>query len=353
MLAQGPEVAAFEREFAEQLVDGRHCVAVNSGTSGLHLGAARRRRRPGRRGHRPVVHLRRDRQLGRAHRRDAGVRRHRARLRSASTRPPSRPRSPTGPSAIMPVHLYGHPAAWTALQAIADKHGLQVFEDAAQAHGATLDGRPVGTFGTFAMFSLYPTKNMTSGEGGMVVVRRRRASRAWCGCCATRAWRSRYENEVVGFNTRMTDVHAAIGRVQLRQARRLDQAAPGERGVPSTRTCAASSSRRSPPGAKHVYHQYTIRVRQDRDGFAAALRERVRRRHAASTTRSRTTGCRRSSAARSTCRRPSAPPRGAVAAGAPVAVAGRPRAHRRRRQRRSRRRAPDGDAARRAASAWA
>ena len=88
----------------------------------------------------------------------------------------------------MPVHLYGHPAEMAALQAVADKHGLQIFEDAAQAHGASLDGTPVGAFGTFAMFSLYPTKNMTSGEGGMVSVAHAPRSSAWCGCSATRAW---------------------------------------------------------------------------------------------------------------------------------------------------------------------
>ena len=62
----------------------------------------------------------------------------------------------------MPVHLYGHPADLPSLQAVADRHGLQVFEDAAQAHGASLHGVPVGASGTFGVFSLYPTKNMTS-----------------------------------------------------------------------------------------------------------------------------------------------------------------------------------------------
>ena len=73
--------------------------------------------------------------------------------------------------------------------AIADKHGLQVFEDAAQAHGASLNGTPVGAFGTFAMFSLYPTKNMTSGEGGMVSVADAEIERLMR-LSATRAWRS-------------------------------------------------------------------------------------------------------------------------------------------------------------------
>src|SRR5207344_3009849 len=73
-------------------------------------------------------------------------------------------------AAIMPVHLYGHPADMDRLCGIAARHGLAVFEDAAQAHGASTGGRPVETFGRFAMFSLYPTKNMTAGEGGVVSV---------------------------------------------------------------------------------------------------------------------------------------------------------------------------------------
>ena len=113
-------------------------------------------------------------------------------------------------------------------------------------------------------------------------------------CCATRAWRRRYENEVVGFNTRMTDIHAAIGRVQLDEARRLDGEAPGERGVPQRATSRASSLRPTAPGAVHVFHQYTIRVvDQDRDAFADGAR-RSAASAAASTTRRRSTACRRS-----------------------------------------------------------
>ena len=116
----------------------------------------------------------------------------------------------------MPVHLYGHPAKMTtSCMAIADKHGLQVFEDAAQAHGASLQRHArSGAFGSFAMFSLYPTKNMTSGEGGMVAVANDEIERLMR-LYRNQGMEQQYHNEVVGFNTRMTDIHAAIGRVQL------------------------------------------------------------------------------------------------------------------------------------------
>ena len=171
----------------------------------------------------------------------------------------------------MPVHLYGHPAPMEALQAIADAHGLLLFEDAAQAHGATLRGRAVGSFGAFAAFSFYPTKNMTSGEGGMVTSTDDELIRGVL-LARNQGMETRYANEIVGLNNRMTDIHAAIGRVQLTKvgawtAQRQANAAflnAHLRGVTVPHVA---------PGATHVYHQYTIRVPEDRDGFAAALRE--------------------------------------------------------------------------------
>lgn len=270
MIAQGPEVAAFETEFAEHFGLGRACVAVNSGTSGLHLGLLASGIGPGDEvivpsftfaatansvaltGATPVFA-------------DIDIDSFCLDPASVESRITERTR------AVMPVHLYGHPADMEGLAAVADRHDLRIFEDAAQAHGASLDGRPVGSFGAFAMFSLYPTKNMTSGEGGMVSVATPELERL------VRLYRNQgmlrqYENEVVGLNNRMTDIHAAIGRVQLTKvdawnARRQANAAFLTENLTGVTTPSVAD------GAVHVYHQYTIRVPEDRDGLATALRE--------------------------------------------------------------------------------
>jgi dTDP-4-amino-4,6-dideoxygalactose transaminase len=171
----------------------------------------------------------------------------------------------------MPVHLYGHPARLAELSDLAEKYELDLYEDAAQAHGAELDGKRVGTFGRFGMFSLYPTKNMTSGEGGMVTcdseefVRRVKLFR-------NQGMETQYQNEVVGLNNRMTDIHAAIGRVQLTKvgawtATRQKNAAFLDANLEGVIVPPVAA------GAVHVYHQYTIRVPEDRDGFVTALKE--------------------------------------------------------------------------------
>ena len=270
MLAQGSEVAAFETEFSETLLDGRSAVAVSSGTAGLHLGLLAAGIGPGDEvivpsftfaatansvaltGATPVF---------------ADIDIHTFCLAPDAVRAALTERT----AGIMPVHLYGHPADMTALTAIAQERGVQLFEDAAQAHGARWAGARVGTFGTFAMFSLYPTKNMTSGEGGMVstgddaVARRLRLLR-------NQGMERPYENEVVGFNARMTNIHAAIGRVQL--GRVLDWTE--QRRATAEYFDAHLEGVLTPsvtPGAEHVYHQYTIRVAEDRDGFVRALKD--------------------------------------------------------------------------------
>ena len=270
MLAQGPEVAAFEQEFAEHFGLGRACVAVNSGTSGLHLGLLASGIGRGQEvivpsftfaatansvaltGATPVF---------------ADIDPATFCLDAGSVESAITERT----AAIMPVHLYGHPADMRALTSLAARYGLRVFEDAAQAHGASLDGQPVGSFGTFGMFSLYPTKNMTSGEGGMVSVENDDLERL------VRLYRNQgmlrqYENEVVGVNNRMTDLHAAIGRVQLTKVDDWTRQRQ-ENAAFLTANLDGVTAPTVTDGAVHVYHQYTIRVAEDRDGMATALRE--------------------------------------------------------------------------------
>ena len=270
MIAQGPEVAAFETEFSEHFKLGRACVAVNSGTSGLHLGLlscgigagdevivpsftfAATANSVALTGATPVF---------------ADISADDFTLDPASVEASITEHT----KAIMPVHLYGHPARMDKLRTIADSHSLLLFEDAAQAHGASLDGTPVGAFGEFAMFSLYPTKNMTSGEGGMVSCADATIERN------VRLYRNQgmlqqYHNEVVGLNNRMTDIHAAIGRVQLTKVDAWTRTRQENAAFLSANLQGVTP----PPvadGAVHVYHQYTIRVPEDRDGLAKALKE--------------------------------------------------------------------------------
>ncbi|MBM7231141.1 DegT/DnrJ/EryC1/StrS family aminotransferase [Dietzia cinnamea] len=270
MVAQGPEVEAFEDEFSTHFGLGRECVAVNSGTSGLHLGLLASGIGPGDEVIVPSFTF-----AATAN----SVALTGATPVFADIDPHSFCLSPTAVEAtitertraIMPVHLYGHPADMPAILRIAESRGLDVFEDAAQAHGASLNGTPVGGFGRFGMFSLYPTKNMTSGEGGMVSVADSETARK-VRLYRNQGMEKQYHNEVVGLNNRMTDIHAAIGRVQLTKVNAWTE----------IRRANASHLNESlegvivPPvaaGARHVYHQYTVRIPEDRDGFAAALRD--------------------------------------------------------------------------------
>jgi dTDP-4-amino-4,6-dideoxygalactose transaminase len=270
-LAQGPQVAAFEAEFA-QVVGGRECVAVNSGTSALHMALlalgigsgdevivpsftfAATANAVALAGATPVfVDIEAD---------------------SFCIAPEAIAAAITRRTrAVMPVHLYGHPAAMDRIMALAGEHGLLVVEDAAQAHAASLDGTPVGAFGDAGCFSFYPTKNMTSGEGGMVSTASPETARM-VRLLRNQGMEVRYRNEVVGFNTRMTDIHAAIGRVQLAKlagwtAQRQANAAFLSANLEGVVVPSVAE------GAVHVYHQYTIRAPgHDQDGFVAALGER-------------------------------------------------------------------------------
>ena len=173
--------------------------------------------------------------------------------------------------AIMPVHLYGLMADMDPLVEIAERHGLAIIEDAAQAHGATYRGRSAGQFGP-AMFSLYATKNLMSGEGGFVttdddeLADRLRLYR-------NHGMRVRYHHESLGSNFKPTDLAAALGLAQLEH---LDARTEARRRNADrlTRGLEGYLTPGVPDGRSHVWHQYTMRFPVDRDEVATALGER-------------------------------------------------------------------------------
>ncbi|MFS2280100.1 DegT/DnrJ/EryC1/StrS family aminotransferase [Microbacterium sp. OR21] len=270
MVAQGPEVAAFEAEFSEHFVPGRLSVAVNSGTAGLHLGLLAAGVGAG---DEVIVPSFTFAATGNSVALTGGTPVFVDIEPETFTLDPAAVAAAITPQTkgILPVHLYGHPARMRELEKLAAERGVALYEDAAQAHGASLDGRPVGSFGEFAMFSLYPTKNMTSGEGGMVTTATAEIARR-VKLLRNQGMERQYENEVIGFNARMTDIHAAIGRVQLTKV----DAWTKTRQANAAFLDANLRGVVVPPvaeGAVHVYHQYTIRVPEDRDGFVRALKD--------------------------------------------------------------------------------
>lgn len=175
---------------------------------------------------------------------------------------------------VVAVHLYGLPAAVDALVELADRYGVWLVEDAAQAHGAAVRGRRVGSFGVAGVFSFYPTKNMTTGEGGMVVTRDPQLARR-VRLLAHQGQEGPYRYELVGHNYRMTNLAAALGLGQLehldeRNAARRRNASELTRaiqGLPGIQPPA------EPDGSVHVYHQYTVRALR-RDELSRYLKER-------------------------------------------------------------------------------
>jgi dTDP-4-amino-4,6-dideoxygalactose transaminase len=254
-LAQGPRVQAFEERFADY-IGVSHAVATSSGTAGLHLALLVHGIGAGDEvvttpfsfiatanavlftGARPVFA-----DIGEDYNIDP-----------EETLQAITPKT----KAVLPVHLYGCPAGMKAIREIAEDHNLAIIEDACQAHGATYDGKKVGSFGT-GVFSFYPTKNMTTGEGGMIttddpeIAKRARMLR-------DHGSSKRYVHEMLGYNLRMTDMGAAIGLVQLTK---LDDFNSGRRMNAAHLTGELKHvlgiiTPDDVPG--HVFHQYTMRV---------------------------------------------------------------------------------------------
>jgi dTDP-4-amino-4,6-dideoxygalactose transaminase len=177
--------------------------------------------------------------------------------------------------AIMPVHLYGQSADMNKINEIAEKHDLLVIEDAAQAHGSVYKNKKVGSMGNMGCFSFYPTKNMTTSEGGMITTNNEELAEK------SRMFRShgetkRYEHAVLGYNFRMTDIAAAIGITQLKKIDEFNQKRINN-ATYLTKELENIEGIITPQvlhGVKHVYHQYTIKIKNGkRDDWVKFLNE--------------------------------------------------------------------------------
>ena len=275
MVAQGPVVAEFERRFAE-LTGVRHAVAVSNGTIALVAALQVHDLQPG------------DEVLTTPFTFVATLN---AILEAGATAtfadisdvdfnldPIAAEKAITERTRVlMPVHLYGQTADAAAMADIADRHGLALVEDSAQSHGATFKGRAAGSFG-IGCFSFYGTKNITTGEGGVIttdddaVADRLRVLR-------NQGMRARYQYEMAGHNYRLTDLQAALALPQLDRyaqtvARRKANATALTAGLAGIRGLIVPQEL---PGRSHVWHQFTVRVTAqaavDRDELIAKLTE--------------------------------------------------------------------------------
>jgi dTDP-4-amino-4,6-dideoxygalactose transaminase len=289
-LAQGPRVAALERDFAEY-IGTRHAIAVNSGTAALHVALLAHGIEPP-----PIPHVApttNDQRLTPsvivpafsfaatanvvllagarpvfidAREDDFGID---ATAVEAAITPETR--------AVIATHLYGQVCDIERLRDICDRRKIALIEDAAQAVGATMNGKKAGSFGT-GCFSFYATKNLQAGEGGMIttdddaIAERARVFRS-------QGEPRRYVTELLGYNYRMTEIAAALGHAQLPKidarnaARRANAARLTELLANNKRIVTPSAL----PDRRHVWHQYTVRVRVGRDArdqLQATMRER-------------------------------------------------------------------------------
>lgn len=265
----GSEVEAFEQEFAAYC-GASHGVGVNTGTSALHLALLAAGVGPGDEvitvpftfvatvaairytGATPVF---------------VDIDPHSFTLDPAALEAAITPRT----KAILPVHLYGHPADMDPILAIARRHGLVVIEDAAQAHGAEYKGRRVGSLGDLGCFSFYPGKNLGAcGEGGMVVTDHPHYTKT---LRMLRDWGAerKYHHTLLGYNFRMEGLQGAVLRVKLRYLEDWTEARR-DAAVHYNQLFQGSGVQtpEAMPWARHVYHIYAVRS-PDRARWQASL----------------------------------------------------------------------------------
>ncbi|NQV88631.1 MAG: DegT/DnrJ/EryC1/StrS family aminotransferase [Parcubacteria group bacterium] len=176
--------------------------------------------------------------------------------------------------AIMPVHLYGQPADMDKIMAISKKHNLYVIEDCAQAHGAEFKGKKVGTFGTFGCFSFYPTKNLGAiGDGGAIVTNNNTLAEK-CRKIRNYGQKNRYEHEIIGLNSRLDELQAAILSIKLKT---LDKHNKRRREIASIYIKKLSNIKniKLPElrnGTQHAFHLFVIET-DKRDGLKVFLKK--------------------------------------------------------------------------------
>lgn len=258
-IAQGPKVAEFEEKFAKY-IGVEHAVATSSGTTALHLALL-------------SLGIERDDEVITTPFSFAATGNSilftGARPVFADIEPRTYNLDPfkieeaitKKTKAIMPVHLYGQPADMNPIRQIAEDHNLWVIEDAAQAHGAQYHDQMTGSLGDIACFSFYPTKNMTTGEGGIITTESSELADA-ARILRTHGESERYTHVALGYNYRMTDIAAAIGIIQLKRLDNFNQNRIENAEYLTTHVKSIEGIK--PPfvmdQVKHVFHQYTVRV---------------------------------------------------------------------------------------------
>ena len=177
--------------------------------------------------------------------------------------------------AIIPVHLYGQPADMDPIMDLAADHDILVIEDAAQAHGAEYHGRRVGSMGDAACFSFYPTKNITTGEGGIITTDDDEIAEM-ASILRAHGETERYRHTYLGYNFRMTDISAAIGIAQLGKLEEFNRRRIGNAAYLTSQLgdLEGVSTPHISEGVRHVFHQYTLRVPGSRDELMGFLNER-------------------------------------------------------------------------------
>jgi len=275
-IAQGPKVKEFEDRFAEY-VGVKNAVAVNSGTAALHVALLAAGVKPGDEvivpsftfiatansvlycNARPVF---------------ADIREDSFNMDVADVERKVTEKT----KAIIPVHLYGQVADMKELMQLASEKNIAVVEDACQSHGALCDGKKAGSF-SLGCFSFYPTKNMTTGEGGMITTDDDGLAES-CRVIRSHGSRKRYYHHILGFNYRMTDINAAIGLAQLQKldgfnGKRIENASYLSKKLGRIKGLVTPKTL---GGRVHVFHQYTVRVTEKfglgRDEVASKLSEK-------------------------------------------------------------------------------